>query len=845
MTKNCKRLQNSRSTKKTYISLFSSAGIGCYGFKLEGFECIATNEIIQRRLNIQKCNNKCKYDSGYICGDITLESTKKALYLEVDKWKKVEKIKNVDVIIATPPCQGMSVANHKKNNEIVRNSLVVESIKIIKEIHPTFFIFENVPLFMRTICTDIDGECKLISEAIKYNLGENYEFISKIVNFKNYGACSSRSRTIVIGVSKSIVNKIDPSELFPDEKKEKTLRQTIGYLKPLDEMGEIDENDIYHFFRKYPKYMRCWIHDLKEGQSAFDNKDDSLKPHQIINGELIINKRKNSDKYTRQFWDKVGPCVHTRNDQLASQNTIHPSDDRVFSIRELMDMMTIPKTFKWCEYNLDELNNLSLNKKKDFLKHEEINIRQCLGEAVPTVIFKSIANKIRNFLEYSNIEGKQVIEIINSYNLENIDCLIKFIEKNPLHLTNSILSKIAELSNSKRTENAAYYTDRVLIKEIIDQIDVPEKDEIYILEPSVGVGNFIPFIIKKFENKKVHLDLIDIDENSLKIAKALISKIVTPINIFINYINIDFLDFNCVRKYDFIIGNPPFGKLKIANSKLKEYKKKSINKDTTNICSYFLDKAISISDVIFFVFPKFLLNTPEFSETRKYLSKISVKTIIDFGEKGFKGVLIETIGIQIISSKKPDKTFVKSITKNQSIIQNQNYIMDENLPYWIIYRNDFFDKIVKKMKFGVFNVFRDRQITKRILCNKSDSTIRILKSRNLSSDGKIIDIKNYDSFIEQKDAINLSVYKFLNDENVYLTPNMTYKPRMIKKPANCLMNGSIAILIPKTNIIINNEQMRYYETKEYFDFYQIARNYQTRSINIDTCSVYFFGILKE
>lgn len=31
---------------KTYISLFSSAGVGCYGFMLEGFECIATNELI-------------------------------------------------------------------------------------------------------------------------------------------------------------------------------------------------------------------------------------------------------------------------------------------------------------------------------------------------------------------------------------------------------------------------------------------------------------------------------------------------------------------------------------------------------------------------------------------------------------------------------------------------------------------------------------------------------------------------------------------------------------------------------------------------------------------------------
>ena len=40
----------------------------------------------------------------------------------------------------------------------VRNSLVIESIKIIKQINPRFFIFENVPAFMKTICTDIDGE---------------------------------------------------------------------------------------------------------------------------------------------------------------------------------------------------------------------------------------------------------------------------------------------------------------------------------------------------------------------------------------------------------------------------------------------------------------------------------------------------------------------------------------------------------------------------------------------------------------------------------------------------------------------------------------------------------------
>ncbi|WQS48830.1 DNA cytosine methyltransferase [Helicobacter pylori] len=54
----------------TYISLFSGAGVGCYGLLEEGFECVATNEILEKRLNIQRINNKCKFDEGYICGDI-------------------------------------------------------------------------------------------------------------------------------------------------------------------------------------------------------------------------------------------------------------------------------------------------------------------------------------------------------------------------------------------------------------------------------------------------------------------------------------------------------------------------------------------------------------------------------------------------------------------------------------------------------------------------------------------------------------------------------------------------------------------------------------------------------
>lgn len=829
---------------KTYISLFSSAGIGCYGFQMEGFECIATNELIKRRLNIQRNNNKCKYESGYICGDITQNATKKELYAQIDLWKNKEDVSRVDVVIATPPCQGMSVANHKKgDNEIIRNSLIVESIKIIKQINPKFFIFENVPAFMKTICTDSDGENKSIEDAIKFNLGQKYSYTSKVINFKNYGACSSRQRTLVIGVSKDISDDISPFELYPEVVKERTLREVIGHLKPLKEFGAIDEEDIYHSFRVYPKHMREWIADIKEGESAFDNIEDNKKPHRIINGEFVINQQKNGDKYRRQYWDKVGPCVHTRNDQLASQNTVHPSDDRVFSIRELMVMLTVPSSFKWVAIDFDELNALPLDKKREFLKKEEINIRQSLGESVPTTIFRVIAKKIAEHLDYIPINTASINKIVTLYELRDTNNLGCFIKSNPLQLSPAYLGKIAEMANTSRIDNAAFFTSKTLITEMINAIPDFDKDTVRILEPSVGLGNFIPLIIKKFESKKIILDVVDIDQHILSIAEMLMNHYTIPQGCVINYINDDFLLHNFTEKYDLVIGNPPFVKMSSNDKLLKLYRNNVINKSTTNICSFFLEKALNIGKYVSFVFPKFLLNTPEFAPTREYLSNKAVECIIDFGEKGFPGVLVETLAIMINNQARPSQTRVISITYGKFMLQPQRYIFDKKLPYWIIYRNAQFDNLCEYMDFNVFSVFRDRQITNKLI--SSDGTIRVLKSRNISDDGKsIIKIDNYDAYISEENAKKLTVYKYIDNTDVFLTPNMTYNPRVIKKPMHCLVNGSIAILIPKGDISPTEKQLAFFASNEYRSFYRIARNYQTRSLNVDSCAVFFYGLLR-
>lgn len=829
----------------TYISLFSSAGVGCYGFKLAGFDCIATNELLERRLNIQRYNNKCKYPGGYICGDITQDATKKLLYDQIDFWRTDEHLSRVDVVIATPPCQGMSIANQKKTDtEIVRNSLVVESIKIIQKINPRFFVFENVPAFMKTVCTDIDGTNKSIADAIEHNLGHNYSYAARIINFKNYGACSSRQRTVVIGVSKDYADCISPLELYPDLLPEQTLREVIGDMRPLKIFGEIDPDDIYHSFRIYPEHMRSWITDLKEGQSAFENPDDIKKPHQIIDGKIVINKQKNHDKYKRQYWDKVGPCIHTRNDLLASQNTIHPSDDRVFSIREIMRMMTVPDSFRWVDSDLDTLNKLSEKEKRAFLKKEETKIRQSLGEAVPTAIFQSIAQKIADSLAQPPLSTLEINKIISVNHLSNADSLKIFISENPLSLPISTLSRIAELSNTNRMETAAFFTSKTLITEIMKALPSSDQETVKILEPSVGVGNFLPFIFKKFEGKKILLDIVDIDPVSLELAKILLRKYKIPSTCTIRYINDDFLLHDFSESYDYIIGNPPFFKLKASDPRLALYRRAAQNRATSNICSFFLEKALRLGKYVALVFPKFLLNTPEFSATRAELAQKAVESILDFGEKGFPGILVETIAIFINNSSTPRYTNVFSLTHGLRLRQLQSYIFDPDLPYWVIYRDQRFDSVSRKLDFNVFEVFRDRQLT-----NKNTSSfgeIRVLKSRNLSDDGKTIcNIPHYDSYVSYSTAKNLAVFQYFDAPNVYITPNMTYKPRMMKKPLHCVVNGSLAILIPKRDFSLSEKQLSYFSTEEYRAFYQVARNFQTRSLNIDSCSVFFYGLLRD
>jgi len=837
-------MQNQRN-KMTYISLFSSAGVGCYGFSKEGFDCVATVELINRRLDVQRHNNKCLYPSGYIADDITKKTVQEKIFSEIDLWKSKQSLKEIDVLLATPPCQGMSVANHKKGDELARNSLVVESIKLVDEIRPRVFIFENVRAFLSTLCTDINKKQKNIREAIEVNLGGKYNIHYQVINFKDYGNPSSRTRTLVVGVRKDI-HEVTPLDLMPPLKDGGTLRNAIGGLPSLKTMGEIDGNDIYHNFRPYAEHMLPWVENIKEGQSAFDNIDLKRRPHQIVNGKIISNENKNGDKYSRCYWDKVAPCIHTRNDIFASQATIHPKDNRVFSVRELMRMMSVPDSFNWVSIPLNDLNKFTIEEKRKILKKEEINIRQSLGEAVPTIIFNGIAKNINFKLKNIEKNEAQIKKLITDKRLDVEENLKNFLKEKIKDLSYPELAKIVELSNARRLQHAAYYTRQDICFTIVKDLpDASKFERLSILEPSVGAGNFLSLLIKKYRTvKEVEIDVIDIDKNAIEILKLLLKKLDVPKNIQINLINVDFLLygktnlFNQSKRYDIVIGNPPFGDISGNKELLALYKSNKHNTETNNLFSFFLEKAIQLGDTVGLIIPKSFLSAPEFNKTRELVSSFAIQKITDYGEKGFKEVKIETISLIINTRNGGTKTLVESYIKNEIGYKDQSYICSKDFPYWLVYRNEFFDSIAKKLRFNIFTSYRDRQITKRI--TKDRGNIRVLKSRNIGRN-EILDIPNYDSYVDSLEGLSIS--KFLDRENSVLVPNLTYAPRASFLPKNTIVDGSVAILTSKeSGIRITEKDLDYFGTEEFTQFYRVARNHGTRSLNIDNNSVFFFGV---
>jgi len=125
------------------LSLFSGGGGLDLGFSAAGYSVCLSTDIDEYSCNTLELNadKKSYYKKHAILhGDITKIQTNELL-------KKAGKTKNeIDLIIGGPPCQAFSINGKREglNDPKGRGNLVWEYLRIVQEISPTAFVFENV-----------------------------------------------------------------------------------------------------------------------------------------------------------------------------------------------------------------------------------------------------------------------------------------------------------------------------------------------------------------------------------------------------------------------------------------------------------------------------------------------------------------------------------------------------------------------------------------------------------------------------------------------------------------------------------------------------------------------------
>lgn len=347
------------------LSLFASAGIAEMNLAKCGIDIKIANELLAPRCVVHKEWNP---DAEIVCGDITKEEVKNEL---IEKSLKY----GVDFILATPPCQGVSLIGKNKTNEDMledqRNFLIFHAFDIIDKLNPNVVVIENVARFL-SMKFPYNNEMLNIEDIVKSKYANQYQISVGVYNSADYGVPQTRLRAIIV------MCKNGYEFTIPEKQKHVTVRDAI-YDLPSLESGETSKIK-NHNARKHAEKHVLWMKHTPTGKSATENV---VYFPQNKDGKKL---KCYSASYKRIDWDKPAPTITMRNDAISSQSNVHPgrvkedgtySDARVLTLRELFILSSINP-------DIDVPNKIS-----------DAQIRQMIGEAVPPKLMEAICKNIR------------------------------------------------------------------------------------------------------------------------------------------------------------------------------------------------------------------------------------------------------------------------------------------------------------------------------------------------------------------------------------------------------------------------------------------------------------------
>lgn len=247
-----------------YIDLFAGAGGFSEGFKRAGFEPVAHVEVEQAACFTLKTrlayyylaeNDKTDIYVKYLKGEISREQLYSFIPTHIlasvinlsigDKnnhrifeiLDKLNKRKDIDIIVGGPPCQAYSLVGRARDENGMegdpRNCLYIQYGRFLSKYTPKLFVFENV---IGLLSAEKGKYFKNIQTHFR-RLG--YMVEPFIVNAKEFGVLQNRKRVIIIGWQKNL--KLSIGKLTDQGNLKYKVRSIFKDLPKLQARGGIDK----------------------------------------------------------------------------------------------------------------------------------------------------------------------------------------------------------------------------------------------------------------------------------------------------------------------------------------------------------------------------------------------------------------------------------------------------------------------------------------------------------------------------------------------------------------------------------------------------------------------------
>lgn len=243
----------------------------------------------------------------------------------------------IDLLVGGSPCQSFSSVGFKGGLEDVRGTLFYEYARIIQEVQPKVFIYENV----RGLTTHDNGKTwkkmqKVFTETLHYKISK-----PKVLNSADYGIPQNRRRLFVIGIREDLDAKdfIYPKEIgvenlkyfmqdflednckYEDNSVNFTYSKKDGSIKLKKVPGDVD--------KKYILTPKVRDYVLKTGTKNFKTSTQTdMKIARTLLRTMTQHHRAGVDNYITICDDENGKMI------------------RSLTERECLRLMGFPDSFK-------------------------------------------------------------------------------------------------------------------------------------------------------------------------------------------------------------------------------------------------------------------------------------------------------------------------------------------------------------------------------------------------------------------------------------------------------------------------------------------------------------------